>query len=60
MEFDFIDHQLVIRASDSERTVRLEPRTVADFHREVMAVLRAMDLEVTIWPMPVEVPSPTL
>ena len=60
MEFDFIDHQLVIRASDSERTVRLDPRTVADFYREVMAVLRAMDLEVTIWPMPVEIPSPTL
>ncbi len=59
MEFDFIDHQLVIRASDgSERTVRLEPRTVADFYREVMAVLRAMGLEVTIWPMPVEMPSP--
>src|SRR5476651_628400 len=38
MEFDFIDHQLIIRASDgTERTVRLEPRTVADFYREVMS-----------------------
>lgn len=59
MEFDFIDHQLVIRASDSgERTVRLEPRTVADFYREVMAVLHEMGLDVTIWTMPVEIPSP--
>jgi hypothetical protein len=59
MEFDFVDHQLVIRASDgSERRLRLEPRTVADFYHEVMAVLREMGLEVTIWPMPVEIPSP--
>ena len=59
LEFDFIDHELVIRASDgSERTVRLEPRTVASFYCEVMAVLGEMGLPVTIWPMPVEIPSP--
>jgi hypothetical protein len=59
MEFDFIDHQLVIRASDgATRTVRLEPRTVADFYQEVMSALRAMELAVKIWPMPVEIPSP--
>src|SRR6476469_7959235 len=38
IEFDFIDHQLPIRASDgAERRVRLEPRTVASFYAEVMA-----------------------
>lgn len=59
MEFDFVDHQLVIRASDhSERAIRLEPRTVADFYQKVMTVLREMGLHVTIWPMPVEIPSP--
>jgi hypothetical protein len=59
MEFDFIDHQLVIRVSDgSQRTVRLEPRTVADFYREVMSVLREMGLEVTIWLLPAEIPNP--
>lgn len=59
MEFDFLDHRLAIRASDgSKRTVRLEPRTVADFYREVMAVLREMGLKVAIWSMPVEIPSP--
>jgi hypothetical protein len=59
MEFDFIDHQLVIHTSDgTERTVRLAPRTVADFYREVMSVLGEMGLGVTIWPMPVEIPSP--
>jgi Family of unknown function (DUF5996) len=59
MEFDFIDHRLIIRASDGgERAVRLEPRTVADFYQEIMAVLREMGLGVKIWTMPVEVQSP--
>jgi hypothetical protein len=59
MEFDFIDHRLLIRASDgAERIMRLEPRTVADFYHEVMSALREMGLEVRIWPMPVEIPSP--
>jgi Family of unknown function (DUF5996) len=59
MEFDFIDHRLVIRASDGDvRTVELRPRTVADFYQTVMARLREMALPVRIWPMPVEVPSP--
>lgn len=59
MEFDFIDHRLVIRTSDGEeRSLRLEPRTVADFHRAVMAMLRDLKLDVKIWPMPVEIPSP--
>ena len=59
MEFDFIDHQLVIRASDGDvRLVRLSPRSVADFYADVMASLDAMAMPVSIWPMPVEVPTP--
>jgi hypothetical protein len=59
IEFDFIDHVLVIRASDGvTRTIRLEPKTVADFYREVMAALREMALPVKIWTVPSEVPNP--
>jgi hypothetical protein len=59
MEFDFIDHDLVIQTSDgSERRLRLEARTVAEFYQEVMALLREMGLAVTIWTMPVEIASP--
>ena len=59
IEFDFIDHQLVIRSSDGDlRTVQLAPRTVADFYREVMGVLGEMKLGVKIWPMPAEIPAP--
>jgi Family of unknown function (DUF5996) len=59
MAFDFIDHQLVIDSSDGDRRqLPLEPRSVADFYREVMALLAAMGLPVRIWPMPVEIPDP--
>lgn len=59
VEFDFIDHQLVIRASDaSVRTLALEPRPVAEFYRELMRLLDAMGLPVKIWPVSVEMAEP--
>jgi hypothetical protein len=57
--FDFIDHKLAISTSDgSERILTLEPRTVADFYRELMDALRALSMPVKIWPVAVEVPTP--
>jgi hypothetical protein len=59
IQFDFIDHQLAICASDGEtRTLPLHPQTVADFYREFLATLEAMKLPVKIWPMPVEIQNP--
>jgi hypothetical protein len=59
IELDFVDHRLVIRTADGDqRTLPLQPMTVADFYRDVMATLAAMALPVSIWPMPVEIPSP--
>jgi hypothetical protein len=59
MQFDFIDHRLVIDASDGQvRALRLEPRTVADLHRELMQTLQEMELPVHVWPVAVEVPQP--
>jgi hypothetical protein len=58
--FDFIDHQLVISTSDGDRrTLPLEPRSVAEFYRLVLALLRDMGLPIRIWSMPAEVPDPT-
>lgn len=59
IEFDFINHNLAIRGSDgATKFVPLYPRSVADFYREVMAVLHAIGIDVKIWPTPVEVPNP--
>ncbi|MGH8153001.1 MAG: DUF5996 family protein [Rhodanobacteraceae bacterium] len=59
IEFDFIDHQLLIRASDGEtRSLALAPRSVADFHRELLATLDAMRLAVQIKPTSTELPEP--
>ena len=61
MEFDFIDHRLVVRASNGEEpSLPLQPRTVADFHRAVMAMLADMGLSARIWTMPVEIPPPLI
>ena len=59
--FDFVEHQLVLQASDGRvETVRLEPRTVADFYRAVMESLRRLGFEVRIWTTPVELPPPVI
>ena len=57
--FDFIDHRLAIQDSDGRiETLALAPRSVADFYLEVTALLRALKIDVKIWPVPVEVPNP--
>jgi len=59
IEFDFIDHQLLIKCSDgSTTTLPLRPQSVADFYAEVMSALRGLGMEIRIWTMPVEVPNP--
>ena len=60
IEFDFIEHRLVVRTSDGEtRSLALTPRpAVADFYRELMQTLGALGLEVKIRAVPDEVPDP--
>ena len=49
IDFDFVDHQLVILTGEGERrTLRLEPRTVADFYQALMTQLAGLDLRVAI------------
>jgi hypothetical protein len=49
IDFDFIDHQLVILTGEGERrTLRLEPRTVADFYQALTAQLAELNLRVAI------------
>jgi hypothetical protein len=54
--FDFIEHDLVIDSSDGRRKViPLIAQSVAEFYRELMTSLEAIDAPVRIWPKPVEV-----
>ena len=56
IQFDFLDHQLRIETDNGiTRNLALEPRSVADFYREVMAALRDLGLEISIWTTPVEI-----
>ena len=59
IEFDFAAQNLAIRKSGQATTfVRLCPRSVADFYHELMAALRAIGIDVKIWPTPVEIANP--
>lgn len=59
IEFDFIDHKLNVTTSGGEsKYIRLEPRAVADFLVEFMALLHSLGIDVKIWNMPVEIPNP--
>ena len=56
IDFDFIEHRLLIGANDAAvRTMRLEPRSVADFYRELFAQLSALGLDIKIHPQPNEI-----
>ncbi|MFC4125251.1 DUF5996 family protein [Nocardia rhizosphaerae] len=56
VEFDFVDHELVLRTSDARRaSVALRPRTVADFFAEVGQVLGRLDIALDIDASPNEV-----
>jgi hypothetical protein len=59
IEFDFIRHRLDVRTSlGDERTLALEPQTVADFHRRVLDVLADIGVVVAVNEMPNEVQNP--
>jgi hypothetical protein len=59
VDFDFIDHILIVQTSDGNRqTIPLESMTVAEFYGRYIAVLHAVSCAVRIWPTPVEIADP--
>ncbi len=59
VEFDFIDHNLLILTSDgATKAMPLIPRSVASFYQEFMASLRSLGIEVKINTLPSEVKNP--
>jgi len=59
LQFDFIEHRLVLQTSDAQQgAITLEPKSVAAFYRETFAMLKSAGIDVTINPKPQEVPDP--
>jgi hypothetical protein len=59
LELDLVDHLLRVRVSDGHSlAMPLGPRSVRDFYLEYTGLLSALDLDVRVWTMPVEVASP--
>jgi hypothetical protein len=59
IHFDFIDHKLDILTSDGQtKQIALAPKSVAQFHRELMESLNALGIDVKIHATPDEVPNP--
>jgi hypothetical protein len=57
IEFDLVEHRLVIEAERQRRELALRPQSVAAFYAEVMGTLDAMGLGVEIHGAPNEVPD---
>jgi len=60
IDFDFLDHRLVIATSEGDQEIiPLGPIPVADFYAQLMQRMAVLKLAVHIWPVPVEVMDAT-
>jgi hypothetical protein len=58
IDFDFLGHHLDVTTVDgTQRSLALEPRTVAEFYGAVMNLLGDLGVATEIWPVPVEIPG---
>ncbi len=59
VQFDFINHKLIIKTSDGgTRTLPLKPQSVAAFCQSFMAALGELGVDVKIWTTPCELTDP--
>jgi hypothetical protein len=59
VQFDFLEHRLIITVSDGRiSSLALRQQSVAAFYAEFMNALRSLAIDVRIRPMPVEIPNP--
>ncbi|MBV9668865.1 MAG: hypothetical protein JO327_12145, partial [Nitrososphaeraceae archaeon] len=60
IDFDFISHFLLIVTTDNPtKTIPLRPCSVAEFYEKIITALRSLEMPVTIWTTPVEIPDRT-
>lgn len=56
IDFDFIDHLLIIETSGGDRkTIPLKAMTVANFYEHFISALRGVSCVIEIWTKPVEI-----
>jgi hypothetical protein len=56
VEFDFVAHALLLRASDgASHAFALTPQPVADFYAQYLAALRSIGVQPVLMPSPVEI-----
>lgn len=59
IDFDFINHNLIVLLSDSEkRSFALKPMSVAEFYAQLMQSLAELNITVEIDTLPNEMPNP--
>ncbi len=58
IDFDFIDHLLLLQASDGQsRRLALAPMSVAEFYDRLLAAVSDLGLDVVVRTMPCEIPD---
>ena len=61
IEFDFIDHTLMIRTANGDRrSFPLQPMSVATFYEKVMGAFASLGIDINIMTRPVELPDPVI
>ena len=59
IDFDFIDHRLLVSVSNGEtRSLPLAPMSVADFYQGLMGLLAELDIDLSLHEWPNEIPDP--
>lgn len=57
--FDFLDHELRVQTNDGvERSLKLQPRSVADFYRDLTTALHPIGIPLQINLLPNEIENP--
>lgn len=58
ISFDLTDHQLIAETSGGDhRALELKPRSVADFYAAYTELLRSLEIDIKIFPIPMELPD---
>jgi hypothetical protein len=59
IQFDFIEHQLVIYTIDgATKSIPFHTSSVTEMYNKIMTSLKEINIEIQIWPIPVEVEKP--